>query len=236
MSLLELEHVAKSYSKGRPPVLEDICLVLEAGEMVVVFGERRSGRSTLLRVAAGIETPDSGVVRLSGCDLAQMGRPVLSRGIAYCRREFGSYAGPTVLDQLVASQMARGVERPAAVACAWRALERVQGERYGRLSIGELKGDETMRAALARALTSDPRLLITDEPAIGLDGRERDGILKLLRSLADEGVAVLASAGDGPGLLGADRTLVLRKGKLRGQMAPVMAEVAELARHRQARS
>lgn len=236
MSLLELENVAKSNAKGSR-VLEDVSLVLTPGEMVVVFGERRSGRSTLLLIAAGIETPDSGVVRFEGRDLAQKGKPVLGAGIAYCRREFGSHAGPTVLDQLVASQLARGVDRLAAVAGAWQALERVEAERCGRRRAqGELKGDETVRVALARALTSDPRLLLIDEPALGLDGRERDGILKLLRSLADEGVSVLATAGDGTGLLGADRSLALRKGRLRGQTTPPLAEVTELAQRRQAHS
>lgn len=234
MSLLELERVAKSYSTGSS-VLEDVSLVLEPGEMVVVLGERRSGRSTLLLIAAGIETPDSGFVRFAGRDLAQASKPVLGNGIAYCRREFGLDARSSVLDQLVGSQMVRGVERSAAAECAWRALERVEVARCGRLCRGELKGEEVIRVALARALTSDPRLLIVDEPAIGLAGQERDGILKLLRSLVDEGMAVLASAGDGTGLLGADRVLALRKGRLRGQAIPALAEITDLAQHRQAR-
>lgn len=235
MGLLELESVAKSYSKSSP-VLEDVSLVIEPGEMVMVLGERRSGRSTLLSLAAGIETPDSGAVRFSGRDLAQRSKPVLGNGIAYCRREFGSDARSNVLDHLVGSQMARGVERSTATALAWQALERVSVERCSRLCSRELKGEEIIRVALARALTSEPRLLIVDEPTIGLEGQERDGILKLLRSLADEGVAVLASAGDGTSLLGADRVVALRNGRLRGQATPALADVADLARHRQARS
>jgi ABC-type sugar transport system ATPase subunit len=63
----------------------------------------------------------------------------------------------------------------------------------------------------------------------------RDGILSLLRSIADDGVAVLTSTGEGTGFLGADRVLALHKGKLRGEIAPELAPVTELERHRQAR-
>ena len=63
----------------------------------------------------------------------------------------------------------------------------------------------------------------------------RDDILKLLRSLADEGIAILESTGDGTGLLGADRTLVLGNGRLNGELTPDLAPVSDLTRHRLAR-
>ncbi len=74
MSLLELEHVGKSYSRGSHVALDDLSLAIDPGEMVVVWGERQSGRSTLLRIAAGVETPSEGVVRFDGRDLAAAGR------------------------------------------------------------------------------------------------------------------------------------------------------------------
>ncbi len=234
MSLLEIEEVAKSYRKGSRVALDGVSLVIEAGEMVIVWGERQSGRSTLLLIAAGIETPDRGSVRFEGRNLAHKGKDALGDGIAYCRRGFGSYAGPSILDQLVAGQLARRVERRVAVACAWQALERVGAERCGRLAVWELRGDEILRVALARALTSNPRLIVIDEPTIGLDGRGRDAILNLLRSLADEGLAILASAGEGTALLGADRVLSLGKGRLRGRTSPFLAEVTDLEDRRRA--
>ena len=75
MSLLELERVAKRYRDGQLErvVLREVSLDLDGGELAVVWGLRRSGRSTLLRVAAGIEAPDEGVVRFDGRDLAVHG-------------------------------------------------------------------------------------------------------------------------------------------------------------------
>lgn len=233
--LLELEHVGKSYSRGSRVALDDVSLVIDAGEMVTVWGERRSGRSTLLRIAAGIEAPDTGVVRFAGRDATERGGVMFGGGVSYCRREFRLYRGPTVLDQLMASQLARRVSQSAALTHAWRALERVDAGWCATLIATELKIEETVRVAVARALTSDPRLIVVDEPTIGVDSLKRDNILELLRTLADNGIAILASAGDGTELLGADRVLSLSKGKLHGELTPSLASVNDLSLRRQAR-
>ena len=232
MTLLELEHVSKTYNRGTRVALNDLSLVIDRGEMVVVLGERHSGRSTLLRIATGVEAPSTGVVRFDGRDLAKRGGDMIGGGISYCHREFRSAKGLTVLDQMVVSQLARRVPRPTALTMTWKALERVGAVSCATLIAGELKIEETMRVALARALTSSPRLLVVDEPTLGVESLKRDGILKLLRSLADDGIAILASAGDGTGMLGADRVLSLGKGKLFGELTPDLAPVSDLTRRR----
>lgn len=235
MSLLELENIGKRFTGGAYLALQNVAMTLDAGEMVTIWGERRSGRSTLLRIAAGIEQPDSGIVRFAGEDLSGRGGEVFGGDIGFCRTTFRPSAGPTVLAQLMASQFARRVSRSTALSRSCKALERVAAERCSRLGTSDLKRDEVVRVAIARALTSDPRLLIFDEPTIGVDLLERDGILKLLRSLADEGIGVLTSTGDGPGALGSDRVLTLGGGKLRGELRPELATVDDLSRWRQAR-
>jgi ABC-type cobalamin/Fe3+-siderophores transport system ATPase subunit len=232
-SLLELDRVG-TVEAGSRVALADVSLAMDAGEMVVVWGERRSGRSKLLRIAAGIETPDRGVVRFGGRVMPKRSDGILGQEVGYCRRELLPHSGANVLEQLIAGQLARRVRRPAAEAGAWRALERVDGEECGRMAIGELKGHETVLVALARALTSQPRLIVIDEPTLGLEVVHRDRILQLLRSLADESIAVLASANDGTGLLGADRVLSLDNGRLRGETMPVLAPVAHLEDRRRA--
>ena len=233
MSLLELEGVEACHGPG--VALENVSLTLDAGEMVVVWGERRSGRSTLLRIAAGIEPPDRGTVRFEGRDLGERGAQILGGEIAYCRRGFRPERGLTVLDQLISSQFARKVTPATALTRACAALERVGAGWCAQLPITDLKTEETVVVAIARGLTGDPRLVIVDEPTIGVDPLKRDDILKLLRSLADDGLAVLASAGEGTTMLGADRVLSLGKGRLRGELEPDLAPVTELERHRRAR-
>jgi ABC-type sugar transport system ATPase subunit len=235
MTLLELDHVGKRYKRGSRVALDNVSMEIHAGEMVVVWGERQSGRSTLLRIIAGIETPDTGTVRFEGRDLTTRNRKKLGRGIGYCRRDFRRWRGPVVLDQLIAGQLGRRVPQSTALAHAWKALERVQARSCAELAATELKTHETIRVAIARELTCNPSLLVIDEPTLGVEPLDRDGILKLLRSLADEGTAILSSTGEGTGFLGADRVVALDKGRLDGDLTPDLAPVTDLIRHRQAR-
>ncbi len=232
MALLELECVSKRYGAGARVALDGVSLVVEPGEMVAVWGERRSGRSTLLRVAAGIELADSGVVRFEGRDLASKGAARLGGAMGYCRKTFRVSAGATVIEQLTTGQMARRVPRETAILRGWQALERVGVKRCGKMRTGELSVGEIARVSIARGLCSEPRLLVIDEPTIGVELGERDGILEVLRSLADDGVTVLSSTGEGTGVLGADRVLSLSKGRLRGDLKPVLAEVTDLGTRR----
>jgi ABC-type lipoprotein export system ATPase subunit len=230
MSLLTLERVGKRYRRGMREriVLREIMLEVDSGEYVVVWGLRGSGRSTLLRIAAGIETPDEGVVRFAGRDLAGPGTEILGEGIGYCQQTLRPGAGLRVLEQLTVTLLARGIAPAQARTRAHAALERTGVEECARLTPEELDSNEANRVALARTLSAEPQLVVIDEPISGVELAERDGILALLRSLADDGIAVLASTGESTALSGADRTLALGDGELRGSLAPKLAQVVPL--------
>jgi ABC-type multidrug transport system ATPase subunit len=232
MSLLALRGVSKRYADGARErvVLRGVSFELEAGELAVIWGLRRSGRSTLLRVACGIEAPDSGTVHFDGRDLAEDAEGVLGGGIGYCRKTFRSAEGRTVLEEAMVGLLARGVPPTAARSRASTALERTGAERCGGLRLGALDSAEGVRVSLARALALRPRMIVIDEPINGVDLMERDGILSLLRSLADEGTAVLASTGESTALAGADCALSLGEGELRSGPAPELAPVLALRR------
>jgi ABC-type multidrug transport system ATPase subunit len=229
MSLLELEGVGKRYGRlDRRTVLRDVSLAVEPGEVVVIWGMRRSGRSTLLRVAAGIETPDSGTVRFEGRNLRARSGATLGEGIGYCRRTFAPREGPLLLDQLTSGLIARGVPLATAARRAGESLERVEIGACARCRPEELDGGEAVRAAIARVLTHSPRLLIIDEPTVEVDVLARDGVLALLHSLAQEGIAILATTGESPSLSGA-RALTLSEGELHGPPARELADVVALS-------
>jgi ABC-type sugar transport system ATPase subunit len=232
VSLLELERVSKRYR--HPPaeraVLREVSLEIEAGELVAVWGRRRSGRSTLLRLAAGVEVPDEGTVRFAGRDLAAGGVEGCDGGIGYCQRSFRPAEGRVVLDLILVPLLARGVPPSEAMKRARSALECVGVEHCAGLSPDELDDAEAVCVAVARVLAYGPRLLVIDEPTKGVDLLERDRILLLLRSLANEGIAVLMSVGETACLAGVDRALTIGGGELHGKPSSELAPVLPLRR------
>jgi ABC-type multidrug transport system ATPase subunit len=222
MSLLEFEHVGKVYRRGARErvALRNVSFALEGGEQVAVWGERHSGRSTLLRIAAGLEAAEEGVVRFQGRDLSGRGAGQLRSHIRYCRKTFRPADGRYVLDQLVTSQLTRGGSATSARSRARTALERAGAAQCAELRPSDLDSTEAARVVIARALAHQPKLLVIDEPTLGVNLLQRDQILALLHSLTREGIAVLMSVGETSCLTGADRALSLSDGELIGKPEP----------------
>jgi ABC-type multidrug transport system ATPase subunit len=230
MSLLALEGVGKRYREGAREhvALREVSLTLEAGELAAVWGMRRSGRSTLLRVAAGIEQPDDGVVRFDGQDLAKHGEDLLGSAIGYCQKRLRGEEGRGVLGHVMVGLLVRGISAGEARRRGHAALERTGAAGLSGMGLAELDEAEAIRVALARTLALEPRLLVVDEPTRGVDLIQRDEILLLLRRLADEGATVLMSADESTALSGADRAFSLSDGELRGTPARELASVVQL--------
>ena len=209
-------------------MLRDVSLQADAGELVVIWGLRRSGRSTLLRVAAGIEPPDAGVVRFDGHDLADRGERLLGKGIGYCQRTLRFADGHSALDYAMVGLLSRWVPPPRH-ACARTRRWSAPASRTARACRNaSFQVPRSCGSALARTLALRPRMVVIDEPVKGVELIERDPILALLRSLADEGLTVLASTGESTGLSQADLGLVLGDGQLRGAPAHELAPVVPL--------
>jgi ABC-type ATPase involved in cell division len=235
MPLLSLEWVTKRYVRaGRErTALTDAWLQVDPAELVAVWGRRRSGRTTLLRVAGGLERPDEGEVRFEHRNLPHDRDGVLGDQIGYVRTSFNAAHGERVVDHVALGMLARGVQLDRARGRADAVLERAGAAECADLEPHELGTGEATRVAIARAMVAEPSLLLVDEPTKGVDVSERDGILRLLRSIADEGVAVLMTAGEATELSGANRALSIAAGELHGATAPPEARVVPL---RQARA
>jgi ABC-type ATPase involved in cell division len=229
VSLLSIERVGKRYRRGRREyvALRDVSLSVEHGELVCVLGTRKSGRSTLLRIAAGLERPDHGTVRFEGVDLSSV-RNVIGRRIAYCHTSFSELEGERVLDHVATGLLAQDSASVPARRAAEDVLSRMGVADCARLRPYELDGAECVRVGIARALISSPTLLVVDEPTAPVGLLQSDPILRLLRMIADEGIAVLMSTGDAMCLSGVDRAMSLDEGELRGELQPSQADVVPL--------
>ena len=228
MSLLVLQSVTKRYSSGRRELvaLRDVSLDVDPGELVAVWGLRRSGRTTLLRVAAGVEAPDEGVVCFDGRDLARDRSGLLGSQIGYSSLHFMPSQGASVVDHVAVGLLAGGLPLDRARARAYKELARVDAAACADLDPRLLDPAEIARVGLARALVSEPRLLLVDDPTNGVDVLQRDPILDLIRSIADDGAAILMTVGDVVTI--ADRMLSIDDGELRGDVVPEQAQIVPL--------
>jgi ABC-type lipoprotein export system ATPase subunit len=232
MRLLALERVCKRHQDGRSErvVLQDVSMSLDAGELVALWGMRGSGRSTLLRIAAGIERPDSGVVRFAGRELGGRKGSALGDGIGYCSCAPADREAGVVLAELMLAPRIRGVAPSDAEARAREALQRVGAAACAGHSYSELDGAEAVRVSIAQALVLQPALLVIDEPVRAVEVLEHDDVLALLRSLADDGIAVLMSVGESTEFSDADRKLSIRGGALGGSVDPELPSIHQLLR------
>jgi putative ABC transport system ATP-binding protein len=236
MTTLALDGVAKRFRQGTAEriALDGVSLEVDAGEVVGVWGRRRSGRTTLLRAAAGVEQPDSGAVRIDGVDLwrgERAQRRAVRQRIAVWYPLFLRDHGHRLYRQVAIPTRRGRRSTQRAWADAHAALERVGIGDCARTPVAELDHRETARAALARALVMRPQLLVLDEPMAGLDVLEGERLLELVIEIARaDRIAVLVSASEVGQLAGVDRHLSIAGGMVRGATAPTPADVIELRR------
>jgi ABC-type lipoprotein export system ATPase subunit len=198
-------------------VLDGIDLDVEAGQLVAVVGRSGSGKSTLLHLLGGLDRPDAGSVEVGG-------RPVTGaseRELSALRRDSIGFVFqffhllPELDGEANVLLPARLPGAPAGAARRGRALiDRLGLRSVAGLATHQLSGGEQQRFAIARALVADPPLVLADEPIGNLDATAGSVVLDLLRSIADEGRAVVMVTHQAEATALADRVLRLERGRL----------------------
>jgi putative ABC transport system ATP-binding protein len=195
--LVHLHEVAKLYPRGESPVqaLAGVSLDIEEGESVAIMGPSGSGKSTLLSILGCLDRPSSGEYVLDGTSTGALSDDALSRvrnrRIGFVFQSFHLIPQLSVAENVETPLLYRGLPEPECRQRALACLERVGLAARASHRPSELSGGEAQRAAVARALVSEPRILLADEPTGNLDSKTGEEVAGLLSELHADGRTVI---------------------------------------------
>jgi ABC-type lipoprotein export system ATPase subunit len=217
--MVRLEGIGRRYDGGAPVVaLQDIHLVVHAGEWVAVVGASGSGKTSLLNIVGCLDRQSSGSYWLNGTDVTSLNdrqrAGLRSRHIGFVFQSFHLLAHRSVLENVMLAEIYGRRPRPGRARRAREALEAVGlTDRSGFLPT-LLSGGERQRVAIARALMGSPQLLLCDEPTGNLDSATTAAILDLIGGLHDAGLTIIMITHDPAVAERAQRQVRLRDGRI----------------------
>ncbi|MFI9388220.1 amino acid ABC transporter ATP-binding protein [Kutzneria sp. NPDC052558] len=191
-NVVEISGLHKAF--GPLQVLRGIDLTVERGDVVCIIGPSGSGKSTLLRCVNLLEQPDSGTVVVDGTELTDPDVDIdkARRRLGMVFQGFNLFTHLTVLDNLtIAQRKVLGRNREEAERIARRNLAKVGLDGREQSMPAQLSGGQQQRAAIARALSMDPQVMLFDEPTSALDPELVGDVLGVMRTLAGEGMTML---------------------------------------------
>jgi putative ABC transport system ATP-binding protein len=217
--MMELRDVTKVYVQGRRTVhaVRGVSLTVSAGEYVSIMGPSGSGKSRLMHLLGGLDTPSSGEALFNGKNLASMSdyeRSLLRRSnIGFVFQFFNLLPTLTAAENVALPLILAGKGRAASLRESALSLDRVGLAQRAEHFPEEMSGGEMQRVAIARALVTEPEAILCDEPTGNLDSATSAEILKLLRSLPESGKrSVVMVTHDKNAAAYGDRLVTIRDG------------------------
>ena len=179
---IEVRNVNKAF--GPTSVLRDVSIDVTSGSLTALLGPSGGGKSTLLRVIAGLEKPDTGSVVISGVDATRLAPQ--RRNVGFVFQHYAAFKHMTVFDNVAFGLQVRKKRKPEIRSRVTELLELVHLEAFAKRYPAQLSGGQRQRMALARALAVEPEVLLLDEPFGALDAQVRKELRAWLRRLHDE--------------------------------------------------
>ena len=190
--LAQAEHVTKSFANGAQPAIDDLNLRIEPGRVTGLVGPDGAGKTTLLRLLAGLMLPEDGRVTVCGHDTAGDLAPI-RQALSYMPQRFGLYEDLTVAENLTLYADLRGVVGAQRKRAFQRLLAFTALAPFTDRLAANLSGGMKQKLGLACALIHAPRLLLLDEPSVGVDPISRRELWQMVYELVDEGIGVVWS-------------------------------------------
>ena len=219
MTILDVNGVSRRF--GGLQALSEVTFSVPKGQILGLIGPNGAGKTTFFSTLVGLVTPDSGTISLDGANLAGL-KPhrIAALGMTKTFQNVALFAESSVLDNVLTAGLLRhGVSaaRDQAMLC----LERVGLKAVAHKKATELSFPERARVELARALCTEPKVLLLDEVMAALNPVEMQGVMQLLRSLRDDGMTLLVVEHHMRAIMSVcDRVLVLNFGRLLADGAP----------------
>jgi putative ABC transport system ATP-binding protein len=221
MALVQCTKLNKSYHQGKIRVhaLQDINLSIERGGFVSLSGPSGSGKTTLLNIIGGLDRPDSGVIMVNNLDYATLSSTQLAElrlhHIGFVFQSFNLIPVLSAQENVEYVMLLQGVKTKERAQRAQEILDEVGlGGMFGRRP-AELSGGQQQRVAVARAMVSNPTLILADEPTANLDSKTGDGLLHMMRLMnTSRQVTFIFSTHDQMVMDYATRVITLRDGRL----------------------
>ncbi len=210
--MLELKNVSKRV--GNEMHIHDVSMQLQSGSLNVLLGPTLSGKTTLMRLLAGLETPSSGDICFDGA--STVGVPVQKRDVAMVYQQFINYPSLTVYENIASPLRVAKLDKKIIAARVQEAAELLRLTEYLQRLPAELSGGQQQRAAIARALVKQAKLVLLDEPLANLDYKLREELRQELPKIFAKTGAILVYASTEPSeaLLLGGNTATLHEGRV----------------------
>ncbi len=219
---IEIRNISKQF--GDFQALRDVSLDIQSGELIALLGPSGCGKTTLLRIIAGLETPDTGSIHFSGEDTTDV--HVRDRGVGFVFQHYALFRHMTVFENVAFGLRVKPrSERPSEAQIRQKVmdlLKLVQLDWLADRHPSQLSGGQRQRIALARALAVEPKVLLLDEPFGALDAKVRKELRRWLRRLHDElhVTSIFVTHDQEEALEVADRVVVINQGRIEQSGSP----------------